>query len=53
MQGCGNYSRKQIDEITTLAKNYGAGGLIHFKVENGELESPVAKYMSIFSLQKL
>ncbi|CUS95205.1 amino acid--tRNA ligase-related protein, partial [Candidatus Kryptonium thompsonii] len=40
-------------EITTLAKNYGAGGLIHFKVENGELESPVAKYMSKFSLQKL
>ncbi len=53
LQGCGNYSRKQIDELTTLAKNYGAGGLVHFKVENGQLDSPVARYFSKFSLEKL
>lgn len=53
LKGCGNYSRKQIDEITTLAKNFGAGGLVHFKVENGELISPISKYISNLSSQKL
>ncbi len=53
LKGCANYSRKQIDELTTLAKNYGAEGLVHFKVENAELDSPVAKYFSKLSLQKL
>ncbi|MEN3038425.1 MAG: aspartate--tRNA ligase [Candidatus Kryptonium sp.] len=53
LQRCGNYSRKQIEELSTLAKSFGAGGLVYFKVENGELDSPIAKYVSKFSLQKL
>jgi len=53
LPGCANFSRKQIDELTNFVKDLGAGGLVHFKVENGEVESPVAKYFTKISLQKL
>jgi len=53
LPGCANFSRKQIDELANFVKDLGAGGLVHFKVENGEVESPVAKYFTKISLQKL
>ncbi len=53
LPGCANFSRKQIDELASFVKGLGAGGLVHFKVENGEVESPVAKYFTKISLQKL
>ncbi|CUU02147.1 aspartyl-tRNA synthetase [Candidatus Thermokryptus mobilis] len=53
LPGCANFSRKQIDELTNFAKDLGASGLVHFKVGNGEVESPVAKYFTKISLQKL
>lgn len=38
------YSRKAIDELTTYVKeDFGAKGLVWFKVENGALASPTAK----------
>ncbi len=41
------FSRKDLDEFTDLAKQYGAGGLIWIKVEeNGVFNSPVAKFIS-------
>jgi aspartyl-tRNA synthetase len=33
--GCGGYSRKQLDELTDLARRHGAGGLVHLAVEDG------------------
>jgi aspartyl-tRNA synthetase len=49
-KGCAEYSRKTIDEITELAKKYGAKGLawMKFAEENGTLSvnSPVAKFLS-------
>jgi aspartyl-tRNA synthetase len=33
--GCSGYSRKQLDELTDLARRHGAGGLVHLAVEDG------------------
>ena len=44
--GCAAYSRKQIDELTDLARRHGAGGLVHLAVtEGGELHGPAAKFL--------
>jgi aspartyl-tRNA synthetase len=37
-------SRKDIDTMTEFAKAEGAGGLAYFKMENGALEAPIAKF---------
>ena len=39
-------SRKQVDDLETLAKSAGAGGLLRLKCEKGELAGPPAKYLS-------
>jgi aspartyl-tRNA synthetase len=44
--GCAGYSRKQIDEITEIAKTNGAKGLATFALRDGEVKSPVAKFLS-------
>lgn len=44
-KGCSEYSRKQIDELTDLAKKYGAKGLAWIKVDD-EIKSPIAKFLS-------
>ena len=41
-----NYSRKDIDKMTEVAKQYGAKGLAWVKVVNGELNGPVAKFLT-------
>lgn len=43
--GCGNYTRKQLDDLTDFAKKYGAKGLAYIKLENGEIKSPIAKFL--------
>ena len=42
----GNYSRKDIDKMTEVAKQYGAKGLAWVKVVDGELNGPVAKFLT-------
>jgi aspartyl-tRNA synthetase len=45
--GCGGYSRKQLDELTDLARRHGAGGLVHLSVgEDGALSGPAAKFLA-------
>ena len=44
--GCGAYSRKQIDEITELAKSSGAKGLATIAVTEEGVKSPIAKFLS-------
>lgn len=39
-------SRKQIDSFTEIAKSEGAGGLAYIIFENGEVRSPIAKFLS-------
>ncbi len=44
--GCGGYSRRELDELTDLAKRHGAGGLVHLSVEaDGSLAGPAAKFL--------
>ena len=44
--GCADYSRKQLDELTDLAKRHGAKGLVHLAVQpDGALHGPAAKFL--------
>jgi len=43
---CAVYSRKTIDDLTEFAKRYGAKGLAWMKIENGEVKSPIEKFLS-------
>ena len=44
--GVGDYSRKQLDELTDLAKRHGAKGLVHLSVQaDGSLHGPAAKFL--------
>lgn len=43
---CGGYTRSQIDELTEIAKANGAKGLATFALREGEVKSPVAKFLS-------
>lgn len=46
-------SRKDIDDLTEYAKNFGAKGLVSFKVLDGDVESPVKKFFSQSHIEKL
>jgi len=44
--GCGDYSRKQLDELIDLAKRHGAKGLVHLAVQaDGSFHGPAAKFL--------
>ncbi|HSK94262.1 MAG TPA: aspartate--tRNA ligase [Candidatus Angelobacter sp.] len=44
--GCGDWSRKQLDELIDLAKRHGAKGLVHLAVQgDGTLHGPAAKFL--------
>jgi aspartyl-tRNA synthetase len=44
--GCGDWSRKQLDELIDLAKRHGAKGLVHLGVQaGGALHGPAAKFL--------
>jgi aspartyl-tRNA synthetase len=45
--GKGGASRRETDELTDLAKRFGAKGLVHLSAEvGGELHGPIAKFLS-------
>ena len=44
--GCAAYTRRQIDEVTEIAKANGAKGLATFAILEDEVKSPVAKFLS-------
>lgn len=41
-----NFSRSELDALTTSVQELGAKGLAWFKVTNGALESPIAKFLT-------
>ncbi|MDP9468080.1 MAG: aspartate--tRNA ligase [Chloroflexota bacterium] len=44
--GCADWSRKQLDELTELARTHGAGGLVHLGIRgDGTFHGPVAKFL--------
>jgi aspartyl-tRNA synthetase len=44
--GCGNFSRKEIDELTSLVTNWRAKGLAYFFVTSEGVRSPIAKFFA-------
>lgn len=44
--GCGDYTRNQLDVLTDFAKKLGAGGLIWMRVKKEGLEAPISKFLS-------
>ena len=44
--GADDWSRKDLDGLTTVATDNGAKGLVWIKVRDGELQGPVAKFLS-------
>lgn len=52
-EGCGGYSRNQLDTLTDFVKNLGAAGLIWLKVKGTNVEAPVAKFFSDEEKKKL
>lgn len=45
-EGCGDYTRNQLDVLTDFLKKLGAGGLIWMRVKEDGLEAPIAKFLS-------
>ncbi len=43
-EGCADFTRSQIDELTKLVAVYGAKGLAWIKVKKDELQSPIVKF---------
>lgn len=50
---CGNYSRKQLDNLTDFAKKYGAKGLAYIKYSEGTITSPIAKFLTEAEMQSI
>jgi aspartyl-tRNA synthetase len=46
VEGGSSLSRSQIDQFTLTAKSEGAGGLAYLTYDNGEVKSPIAKFLS-------
>ena len=46
VKGGASLSRSQIDTFTEIAKSEGAGGLAYLTYKDGEVQSPIAKFMS-------
>jgi len=55
--GCGDYTRNQLDVLTDFVKKLGAGGLIWMRVKQStpglELEAPIAKFLTDEEKQNL
>jgi aspartyl-tRNA synthetase len=46
VEGGANFPRSKLDELTELAKSFGAKGLAWFRVTDDGLDSPLAKFLS-------
>ncbi len=51
--GGAEFGRNRLDDLTDQAKRWGAKGLVWMKVEEGEITSPVAKFLSADELAGL
>ncbi len=54
IKGCGDYTRKQIDGLTPVVQEYGAGGLAYIALTNsGETKSSFSKFISEERMQSI
>ncbi|MCX7737355.1 MAG: aspartate--tRNA ligase [Candidatus Kapabacteria bacterium] len=52
-KGCSDFSRKKLDELAEFAKKYGAKGLAWIKLQDGEINSPIAKFLDKSELDSI
>lgn len=52
-KGCGNWSRKDIDDLVPFAARYGGKGLAWIQVKDGELRGPIVKFFTEDELAQL
>ena len=45
-KGCGNFSRKDLDDLTEFAGRFGARGIAWIKIKEDEWQSPITKFFS-------
>ena len=45
-KNCANFTRREIDELTELAKKYRAKGLVSMKMQDGVLQSSISKFLT-------
>jgi aspartyl-tRNA synthetase len=53
VKNAASLSRSQIDYFTEIAKSEGAGGLAYLTFENGEIKSPIAKFLKAEELKTI
>lgn len=53
VKGGAGLSRSQIDSFTDIAKSEGAGGLAYLTYKDGEVQSPIAKFMNEVELTEV
>jgi aspartyl-tRNA synthetase len=52
--GCGSYSRKQIDDLTELARRFGAGGLVSVLLDaSGGFRSSIQRYLTAEQVERI
>lgn len=53
VEGAASLSRSQIDQFTEIAKSEGAGGMAYLTFAEGEIKSPIAKFLSEVELKAI
>lgn len=53
VKGASELSRSQIDNFTEIAKAEGAGGLAYLTYKDGEVQSPIAKFLNAEELEAI
>jgi len=53
VKGGATLSRSQIDKFTDIAKTEGAGGLAYLTYKDGEVQSPIAKFLTATELDAI
>lgn len=53
VEGGASLTRSEIDKFTDIAKQNGAGGLAYINYKDGEVQSPIAKFLSEEELSKI
>ncbi len=51
--GCGHYSRKDIEDLTAYAAQFGARGLAWFIIDEDGVRSPIAKFFTAAQLAEI
>ncbi|MAG35327.1 MAG: aspartate--tRNA ligase [Dehalococcoidia bacterium] len=51
--GCGDYTRRRLDELVDLAKRFGAKGLVWLTVGEEDVRSPIRRFLSDGEVEEL